>query len=216
MELCSALDLGGLTPGPGLIAAAARASCQCLAMIRPRGGDFVFDESHVGICLDDIAAVRSEGLAGVVIGASLPDGTLDSDALARMVEAAGPLDVTLHRAFDLVPDAGAALETAAALGIRRILTSGQAASAPQGIETIRRLVEQARGRIEIMAGGGVTPEAAPLLLASGVDALHASCGRAVPARQQATQRIGIDGTQRETDAAAITALRHAMRRAEAA
>lgn len=215
VELCSALALGGLTPGAGLLAAAAATDLSCHAMIRPRGGDFILDEADLAACLADIAAVRGAGLAGVVLGAALPDGTLDEASVARMKEAAGPLEVTLHRVFDLTPDPEAALETAIGLGITRILTSGQAAAAPEGVEVLRRLVSRAAGRIEIMAGGGVTPEAAPALIGAGVDALHASCGVARPARG-GVARIGIPETQKETDAGAIAALRQAMQAAEAA
>lgn len=214
-ELCSALALGGLTPGPGLLAAGARSGLPCHAMIRPRRGDFVFDASDRSACLDDIAAVRGAGLAGIVIGAATPDGRLDRAALGEMIAAAGPLAVTLHRVFDIAPDPFEALETAVDLGIGRILTSGGAATAPEGVAQLRALSQSAAGRVEIMAGGGVAPESAPDLVAAGVDALHASCGVAREA-QGDIARIGIAAQQKETDAGAIAALRQAMRAAEAA
>ena len=138
IELCAALAVGGLTPSAGLMQAAARCPVPVLAMIRPRAGDFVFSPAEVAIMLADIAAARAAGLAGVVLGASLPGGRLDRAILARLTDAASGLDLTLHRAFDLVPDIAPAIELAADLGFRRILTSGQAATAAEGRAGLER------------------------------------------------------------------------------
>lgn len=180
IELCSALSEGGLTPGPGLIMAAMECPLPVHAMIRPRGGDFVLRPGDLEDMLADINAVRRAGLAGVVIGVSDPDGALDEAALRKMIDAASGLHITLHRVFDLVPDVFAALELAIDLGMQRILTSGQAAKAGDGAPLLKKLVETAERRIEIMAGGGVTPANAPDLIAAGVDALHASCSDTDP------------------------------------
>lgn len=209
IELCSALALGGLTPGPGMIAAAADCGTPCHAMIRPRDGDFILRPGDLRAMLADIAAVRQAGLAGVVIGVANPDGSLDETALRSLITAADGLEVTLHRVFDLTPDPFAALETAIALGIRRILTSGQAASAPEGLELLGLLVEKAAGRIEIMAGGGVSAELAPLLIAARVDALHSSCSGPDPQHRDSA-RIGI-APRRVTDLALARALEHQMK-----
>jgi copper homeostasis protein len=174
IELCSALALDGLTPGPGLVRLARDVPVPVMAMIRPRAGDFVFDPGDLRAALEDIAHVRVAGLAGVVLGASLPDGGLDTPTLARMVDAAAGLDLTLHRAFDLTPDPFAALDSAVALGFTRILTSGQARAASEGADLLARLVEAADGRIGIMAGGGVRAAHAARLKATGVVALHGS------------------------------------------
>ena len=203
-ELCAALDLGGLTPGPGLIAAGARAGVPVHARIRPRAGDFIATEADLLAMIADIAAIRAAGLAGVVIGVATGAGALDIAALEPLVRAAGPLEVTLHRVIDLAPDPLAALEAAIGLGIGRILTSGGAPAAPDGAERIARMVRQAAGRIEIMAGGGVTPASVPALLATGVDALHASC-----AVSSGGEGFGF-GRTRRTDAGRITALKRAM------
>ena len=104
VELCAALALGGLTPSAGFMAQAAGYGVPVLAMIRPRAGDFVFSTDEVAQMLTDIAAARAAGLAGVVLGASLPDGRLDRDMLAQLMRAAKGMDCTLHRAFDLTPD----------------------------------------------------------------------------------------------------------------
>lgn len=213
VELCAALPLGGLTPGPGLIAAAAGADVPCHAMIRPRPGDFVFEGADLKACLDDIDAVRSAGLAGVVVGVARADSTLDVAALAALVEAAGPLEVTLHRVFDLVPDPFAALEQAVELGIARILTSGRQTAAEDGVALISELVRAASGRIQIMAGGGVSAGNAAVLMAAGVDALHASCSIEAPLRQP-VGRIGI-APHGETNADKVAALLAAARKSEA-
>ncbi len=208
IELCAGLGLGGLTPGPGLIEAAARASIPSHAMIRPRAGDFRADTADLRAMLADIRAVREAGLAGVVIGVAGADGRLDTDALARLVEASGPLHVTLHRVFDLTPDPLAALETAVELGIGRILTSGGKPTAPEGAEMIARLCEAAAGRIEIMAGSGVNAGNAAGLIAAGVDALHASCGT-VEAADDPFQF----GASRRTDSDRVAALGRAATQA---
>lgn len=211
VELCAALDLGGLTPAPGLVAQARVCGLPVFAMIRPRAGDFVFDAAEVQAALDDIAAMRAAGLAGVVIGAALPDGLLDAAALARMVAAAGPLAVTLHRVFDLVPDQAAALEVAVRLGLGRILTSGGATGAVDGAARIAALVAQARGRIGILPGAGITPaNVAGLVAATGVAEVHASCAASL-AQDARAVALGFCGpVRRQTDAQTLRAMRAAL------
>lgn len=179
IELCSALDLGGLTPSPGLIAAAAQSAVPARAMIRPRAGDFRFTEAEVDAMLADIAAVRAAGLAGVVLGATTADSELDKPVLARLVAAAGGLGRTLHRAVDLLPDPAASVDLAVELGFDCILTSGGALTAEAGAAVIAAMVERAAGRIDIMAGSGVRPEnAAAIRRATHAGWLHSSCARA--------------------------------------
>lgn len=172
IELCAGLALDGLTPGPGLVRMAAAVPVPVMAMIRPRAGDFVFTASDGEAALADIAHMRAAGLAGVVLGASLPDGRLDTDVLAQQIRAAAGLDLTLHRAFDITPDPFEALEQAIGLGFARILTSGQAPDAVAGADLLAGLVRRARGRIQIMAGAGVRAEHAARLAATGIGALH--------------------------------------------
>lgn len=209
IELCSALSEGGLTPGPGLIMAAAGCPLPSHAMVRPRGGDFVLRPGDFQAMLGDIACVKSAGLTGVVIGVAKDNGALDRDALSGLIDAAGGLHVTLHRVFDLTPDPMAALDTAIDLGIQRILTSGQAMSADKGADLLARLVAHAQGHIEIMAGGGVTVANAPDLIACGVNALHASC-RIADVDHAPCERIGIS-QRRRTDATCVSALKSAMK-----
>jgi copper homeostasis protein len=196
IELCSALDVGGLTPSRGLMALAAKAPVPVYAMIRPRAGDFVFDAASLAVMLEDIDTAREAGLAGVVLGASLADGRLDVDLLAVLSERAQGLRRTLHRAFDLVPDAQEALEQAIGLGFERILTSGLAVKAPDSVAVLRRLVDHADGRISIMAGSGITPDnVADIVAATGVAEVHASCRRAVMASDEALVRFGFAARQ---------------------
>lgn len=212
VELCSALDLGGLTPSPGLMAAAARGPVPVMAMIRPRGGDFVWSPDDVAVMRADILAARQAGLRGVVIGASLPDGRLDRALLADLAGAAAGMDLTLHRAFDLVPDRDAGLEMAVDLGFRRILTSGGASTAPEGVSALARLMRRAAGRITIMPAAGIGAETAAMLCAAlpGLTEAHASCARAHPVAP-ALRDLGFSGpVLRQTSRTAVQRLRAAL------
>lgn len=209
IELCSALELGGLTPSPGLMRLAAQASVPTYALIRPRSGDFVVSPADLDAMLADIDAVRTFGLAGVVLGASNPDGTLDRDALGRLCRAAEGLGRTLHRAVDLAPDLGEATEVAVDLGFERILSSGGQRSALDGVEGLRLMRKAARGRLSVMAGSGVTPgNVRALLDAVPVDEVHSSCATLHPAKGPAAIRLGFAEAQRKsTDAAVVAAFR---------
>ena len=211
IELCSDLGVGGLTPSPGLIAAAASASVPIYAMIRPRQGDFIYGARDLDVMLGDIAAVRRAGLAGVVLGASLPDCSLDAETLGTLCRAAAGLGTTLHRAFDLAPDRHAALETAISLGFERILTSGGVSDAEHGCETLRGLTTAARGRIAIMIGGGITPRnIGALLHRTGAQEAHSSA-KAEVAQDPDLVRWGFAAARTfATDRDTILALRRGM------
>ena len=186
IELCSALTLAGLTPSAGLMAIAATKAIPSFALIRPRAGDFCYDARDVDLMRREIDIVRSTRLAGIVIGASRVDGSLDQEVLRALLEHAAGLPAVLHRAFDLTPDFPAALETAIQLGFIRVLTSGGAADAVSGSAVIRGLVEQAAGRIEVMAGAGLTPRNVTAFVRdTRVPALHSSCS--TPVRHPATE-----------------------------
>ncbi|MGV8833343.1 MAG: copper homeostasis protein CutC [Devosia sp.] len=212
IELCSALELGGLMPTPGLLALAAAAPIPVRVLIRPRSGDFVFGEGDIAAMLADIAYVRTLGLSGVVLGASHPDGTLDAAVLSRLVSASAGLGLTLHRAIDLAPDIMAATATAIALGFDTILTSGGAATAMEGIDAIARMQQLAAGRVTIMAGSGVTAaNAAALLARVPVTAVHGTCSQAVPTSSPPAVQLGFAAeTRRETRASVVTALKDVM------
>jgi copper homeostasis protein len=194
IELCAALDVGGLTPSAGLMRAAAGCPVPVMAMIRPRSGDFDFSREEVAVMQADIAAARAAGMAGVVLGATCGP-TLDRDTLASLIEAASGLDLTLHRAVDLCEDAEAAVETAVALGFRRILTSGGANTAAEGMPRLAAMIAAARGRIAIMPGSGLTADTVGRLRPLGVGEIHASCsvpGPVAPMGFGAPRMTGVD------------------------
>lgn len=212
IELCSSLELGGLTPTPGLVALAKGAPVPVRAMIRPRAGDFVFSPAEADVLLGEIDAMRSAGLSGVVLGASLPDGRLDEVLLTRLSEAAHGMQRTLHRAFDLVPDFTAATETAIRLGFDTILTSGGAPSALEGTDVLGAVARQAAGRITIMPGAGIGPATLPVLArALPLRAIHGSCSEAAPPASPAAQRLGfVSPARRRTSRDKVAALKSAL------
>lgn len=177
VELCSALGEGGVTPSAGLMRQARLVpGINMHVLIRPRGGDFVYDKAEVDCMVDDVRVAVDTGADGVVIGALLPDGSIDTDVCRRLIEAAGCCrNITFHRAFDLCRDPFKSLEDIIALGCNRLLTSGQARSAEAGMPLLRRLNDQAAGRIVILPGGGVSPaNAAAILRGTGCRELHGS------------------------------------------
>jgi copper homeostasis protein len=210
-ELCSALTVGGLTPSYGLMAAAAAKDLPCFVLIRPREGDFCYNRREIDVIRRDIDTVRSLQLAGVVIGASRPDGTLDEVTLRQLVEHAAGLPAVLHRAFDLVPDFRAALDAAISLGFKRVLTSGGTPDAPDGAPVIRQLVDQAGNRIEIMAGSGLNPDnVAQFVRATGVPAVHSSCSSPVNNSQRTVELGFAPVSSRSTDARVVAAMLSAL------
>jgi len=214
IELCAALDLGGLTPSPGLMVLAARAPVPVHAMIRPRPGDFCFTADDVAAMEADIEAARRAGLAGVVLGASRPDGSLDGTVLARLVARSSGLDRTLHRAFDgASADFAGALALATELGFRRILSSGGAQTAVAGAATLADLARRAGSLVVIMPGAGIDPEAvATLRRVMPVSEVHASCSHPAGANSPGNPALsGTAGARRITSAAKVRALKAALR-----
>jgi len=199
VELCSALDLGGLTPSAGLIAQARMSEIPIYAMIRPRGGDFVYSELELQSMESDIQATRQAGLAGVVFGALKADQTLDQSALRMLCNAAKGLGMTLHRAVDDMVSPRGAVLSAIELGFERILTSGGAAKAVDGLDELSAMVELADGRIEIMAGSGVSHLCVADLRAANIQSFHASCR--VKDQDSGHGRINVEALGRLHDAA---------------
>ncbi|MEV0665697.1 copper homeostasis protein CutC [Actinomadura luteofluorescens] len=175
VELCAALFDGGLTPTLGTVRAALAAvsSIRVHVIIRPRGGDFIFDEHEVAAMEHDVALVREAGAHGVVIGALTPEGTVDRPVVERLMAAADGLPVTFHRAFDMAADPFGTLDVLAGLGVARVLTSGQDASALEGAPLIAELVRHAGDRVIVMPGGGVTDRnVARVVAATGAREIH--------------------------------------------
>ncbi len=171
LELVSALSLGGLTPSLGMVEETiARCKLPTVAMLRPRSGGFAYSEGELGAMERDGERFLAAGARGLVFGVLTPEGGI-SDANARLVRLGG--EAVFHRAFDVLPNPLEALERVIDLGFRRVLTSGGLGTALEGVETIRRLVERAAGRIEILPGGGVRPEnAREIVERTGVSQVH--------------------------------------------
>ena len=181
IELCAALEVGGVTPSAGLIAEARKVEGLTLnVIIRPRGGDFLYDSYEAACMEQDIRTCKQLGVDGVVIGALTAEGDIDTVLCKRLIEAADGMSVTFHRAFDMCRDPRKALEDLIEIGCDRVLTSGQAATALAGAGLLKELVEQADGRIIIMPGCGVSSaNAAEILKATGACEIHASARKSV-------------------------------------
>lgn len=167
VELCADLLEGGTTPSHGMIREARKiAGIGLHVMIRPRGGDFLFDDDELAIMEADIDTAKAEGADGVVIGLLTAQGTIDVQQTRELIARARPLSVTFHRAFDMTPEPFEALETLIGLGVDRVLTSGQEATALEGLPLIGALVSGADKRIIVMPGGGITARNVDRILAA--------------------------------------------------
>lgn len=222
IELCVALGAtGGLTPSVGLVSACAEVGLPLgvQVLVRPRAGSFVFTDEEKAVQLADVRAVVAAGAAGVVVGGMTGDGNLDESFardLAETARQAGAevgreVQVTFHRAFDMVPDRLSVMDRLIELGYTRILTSGGAPSVPEGLESLRELAAHADGRIEIQAGGGLTIDSIAMLKAAGVPALHLSAKKLVVSEggPGGGGDTPIECTDRDTVRAAVTAARAA-------
>lgn len=196
IELCDNLSDSGTTPGAGLIVAVAeRTQLPVFVLIRPRAGGFVYSDDEFDVMIRDIELAGRMGVAGIVTGALTPDGRVDAERMRTLVKAAAGLPVTFHRAIDFAMNLPAALEEAIEAGASRVLTSGGAATALEGVDLIATLVDQARKRITIIAGGGIREHNVRDVLArTGVREVHA---RLV---DEVQMRGLIDVVKRNTDA----------------
>ena len=157
IELCSALVIGGITPSPSLFKAIRKASkIKINVLIRPRFGDFCYSEDEFENILEDVKLFRNLGADGVVVGCLLPDGNLDFERMKLLKEAAGPLFVTLHRAFDMCLDPIKTINQCKEIGINTILTSGQKDNCLLGAENLAKFVKEANSQVDILAGGGIS------------------------------------------------------------
>ena len=174
VELCSNLLEGGVTPSAGLIEGVrAKIAIGLQVMIRPRGGDFCYSDEELEIMRRDIAVAKKAKADGVVLGILDPEGNVDVQRTRELVELARPLNVTFHRAFDMSAGLFRMLEAVCETGADRLLTSGGEQKCLQAAETIARLAREARGRIVIMAGGGIGHhDAATIIERTGVSEIH--------------------------------------------
>jgi copper homeostasis protein len=220
VELAHGLALGGVTPSPATlelaVAAAGQDGPEVHVLVRPRAGGFHYDAEEVEATERDVRWMLAHGAAGVVIGAQTASGELDPRVLQRLRDAARSVradaGVTLHRVIDVTPDPLAALRLVRELGFTRVLTSGAASAARDGLDTLRALVAAAEQRIQIMAGSGVTAANAAEIAAVGVDALHFSAKRMVLADgavRMGSADEGVGGHE-VTDLAQARAVRDAL------
>lgn len=165
VELCDRLEVGGTTPSAGTIAeAVGRLTIPVHVLIRPRAGDFIPDEPEFAAMLHDVAITKQLGAAGVVFGALRNDGTIDRETTAKLVEAARPLSVTFHKAFDRVPNQAEALETLVELGVDRVLTSGGQPTAEEGADALAALIRQAKDQIGVIVAGSLSIDNLPKIV----------------------------------------------------
>lgn len=175
VELCASPWEGGTTPSAGLVEQALlETSLEIHAMVRPRGGDFVYDTSEKQTMLAEARFLITQGVHGIVVGALKPDGSLDVEFLREFRAIAGDRELTCHRAIDVSKDPIQVMEELIALGFNRILTSGGKNKALDGLENLAELVQASKGRIQIMAGSGVNPMNCLDFVQIGVDAIHLS------------------------------------------
>lgn len=184
VELCDNLPEGGTTPSGGMIRAAVEiAGSAVMVMIRPRPGDFLYSPTEISIMEEDIHLSKKYGAAGIVFGCLTSQGLPDKDLCRHFVKLAGSLDITFHRAFDMVVKQDDALEILIDCGIPRVLTSGGKKDAETGIQQITALQLQAKGRIAIMAGGGIKEHnVSKIIQNTGIREIHVNIRKEIPGK----------------------------------
>jgi len=187
IELCAALEVGGLTPPSDLVGSCLdRLRIPVFAMVRPRGGGFTLGPGEARAMAAEVRRMRQRGVVGIVVGALRSTGEVDAEAMTAFLAAADGLPVTFHRAFDEAVDPEAALEALVGLGVSRVLTAGGTGTAMEGAERIAVLVRQAAGRIGVLAGGTVREQnAGALVQRTGVTEIHSR----TPADPAAVRRL---------------------------
>lgn len=192
VELCGNLIIGGTSPGKALFTQVRKyTDLEIRVLLRPRFGDFCYDEYEFAMMKEDTQMYKELGADGLVTGILLPDGTLNMQQMQELIRIAGSMDTALHRAFDVSWDPFVTLEQAISLGMKTILTSGQRNSAWEGRELLKSLVKESDGRIEIMAGAGISPDIIPELVPyTGVTACHMS-GKIVKDSRMEFRRDGV-------------------------
>ena len=201
-ELCASLLEGGLTPSYGVVREAQRiATIPFHVIVRPRGGDFLYSELEFSSMLEDVKALRDMGVAGVVIGCLTPEGAIDEVRTKALVDAARPMTVTCHRAFDMTRDYREALEALIRTGVDRVLTSGQRDTAAEGSDILKQTVALADGRIVIMGCGALDADnIAQVRRATGVDEMHFAALKTVKSGMAfRNPHVGMGGTALERE-----------------
>mgnify|MGYP003580563536 CR=1 FL=1 len=191
LELCDNLGDGGTTPSAGMISAVkAAVQIPVFVIVRPRGGDFVYTDVEAGVMRLDVEAASMLGADGVVIGALTADRLVDAERTRALMDAAAGLPVTFHRAFDHAKDLPQALEVLMSLGVSRVLTSGGAATALEGVSTIAALAKRAAGSIAIMAGGSLREEnVQEVVHRTGVTEVHVRGSRVTAPQSRSNESV---------------------------
>ena len=172
IELCENLAVGGVTPSAGAIWVARQTNIPVQVLIRPRGGGFRYQKPELEAMRHDIGAARTLGGSGVVLGILDEEGRVDREKVAGLIELAHPMSVTFHKAFDASRDLFEALEDLISLGVDRVLTSGGASTAREGLPVLAKLAGRAAGRISVMAGGSIGPDDVGPLIEAGIREIH--------------------------------------------
>jgi copper homeostasis protein len=182
IELCAALEVGGLTPSSSLMLAVKRdLTIPICVLVRPRAGDFFYTEAEFDIIKNDVIWCRDNGMDGVVVGCLDANNELDERQMRELARLAYPMEVVCHKAFDRTPNPSVSLAKLMDWGYDRVLTSGGAKNVVEGTAVLKELVHQAEGKIEILAGGGVRSEnVVELVRATGVTQVHSSANRFYP------------------------------------
>lgn len=196
IELCSGYAEGGLSPSAASIMwVREKVPLRLHVMVRPRIGDFVYNETEKEIMLRDIKFCKDHKVDGVVAGVLTTAGEVDAEFTKMMVEASHPMAFTFHRAFDLCNDLPAAIETLIQCGVQRVLTSGGEASCIAGLHTIDALLKQADGRIIILPGGGINPEnVGKIIKLKGISEIHLSGKTLVQSKMTKHSKISFTST----------------------
>lgn len=183
IELCSALSIGGLSPSIELLERVRPLiDIDIYAMVRPREGDFIYDDHEFEMMKAQIKRYKTAGANGVVFGILTPEGEIDTERIRELVKLARPMNVTFHRAFDMTKDPFQSMEKLKKLGVNRILTSGLKDRAIDGIELISLLAEDS-GNLSIMPGGGVNiKNAKEFISLDNVTEIHMSAKKLVKSK----------------------------------
>ena len=189
IEFCENPMEGGTTPSYGSLLLLSQLTKQpVFPIIRPRGGDFLYTDREFQVMQNDLMACKQLGFKGAVIGLLKSDGHIDTKRTAAMVEAAGSMEISFHRAFDRCKDPFVAMEELIDLGCKRILTSGQVPNVANAMPMIQQLVEQANDRIIILPGSGVRADnIATIVAQTGAKEMHSSARKAMPSKMAFNQ-----------------------------
>ncbi|MFM2286018.1 MAG: hypothetical protein RLZZ543_1515 [Bacteroidota bacterium] len=197
VELCAGRLEGGTTPSVGVIQLALQCkNIQVFPILRPRGGDFCYSDTEFQEMLADLESMKQQGVPGFVSGVLLPNGRLDVERMKQLKAAAGKMEFCVHRAIDMSYNPFDTLQELIDLGVTRVLSSGAANTALEGIEVLKQMVVQAENRIQIMAGSGVNAAQIPELWSAGIRHFHASASSFLPSKmnyRNPSIRMGKEG-----------------------